>query len=674
MSILSDCKYVDISEFFGCNLILDEEDVTEPQAIDNRNCMFPESGFAPRSGFTRVWNPNKILRVMYNWIQQQYNRLIYLNSDNDVVSRDISGSIPEFTIISSVTAAGMTFVQAGFRLYMSFFDSAGVSAGNVKVWDGTFTSAVPNVDNAFQPTLQTSNLAAGSGGLGPGTWGTFTETGTGSVSAGTHFYALVPATWNGFQTKPGPENSGVFTPQSFTSTGSKQVTIVVAPSPTWPQWVNTVQIAMTTADNPSRRFLVPSTDGGGPLTVPRGASGTVTFVIDIDDVTLTGGGPTEITDTLFNLFTGALAVHAVGAYNNRTIYMFRTLGPDGLSVVASMFASEPNKPQYVIPAENILSLPELRDITNGFALGGVWFTVGPSWTYGFTDNLRTPVNWTPPRLVSIAIGSPFIRGVSANQDKGYAWVADRTGLYYFTGGTYPILPTSYEQTPAWNRINFAAPANALVVKEAPEQRLVIVKAPLDGATVATHLLVWDYTRGVTPEEVKYCGLWNLSEYPNIGDLEIVQSYPQKRKEVWISRGDTNGDVKRLKSFEAGDATSDNPAPLFDDDGVGIDWMYKLIAVSAVAEGPAQQLGIMTRLRGGGQINITAFPLDQTYSIPLPPITSDENSMTPGIRFLRLVDMQSGAAIYQFDNGAQAQAFAYVAAIRAYYQPWEMEFQ
>lgn len=673
MSILQDCEYVDITEWFGANEIADEEDITEPQCLENRNSMFSEGLTLTRSGFTQVWNPNKIIRIMYNWVQQQYNRLIYLDSDNEVVARDISGVLPEFSILTGITADGMTFVQAGYRLYMSFFDSTGFSAGNVKIWDGTFTSGTPNVDTAFQPTLQTTDLAAGTGGLGPGTWGTFSESGTGSVSAGTHFYALVPTTWNGFQTRPGPEST-VFVPQSFTSTAGKTVTVAVSAATAWPSWVNTVQLAMTTAENPNRWFLVPSTSGGGPLSVPRGSPGTATFTIDIDDVTLTGGGPTEITDTLFNLFTGSLAVHSLAAGNNRTIYVFRTPGPDGFSVVASAFASDPYKPQYVIPSLNQISLPEFRDMTAAFYLGTILFICGPSWTYAFSDNLQSPVDWAPARLVSGEIGSPFIRGVSINQAKGYAWVADHTGLYNFSGGNFPILPTSYEQTPTWDRINFGAPANALSIKEAPEQRLVMVRAPLDGATVPTHLIVWDYTRGVDPETIKFCGLWNLSEYPNLGDLEIVQSYPRKYKEVWISRGDAPGDVKRLKSIEVGDATTDDPSPLYDDDGVGIDWMYKLLAVSVVADGPAQQMGIMLRERGEGQINITAFPLDQTYSIQMPPITSDENSMAPGIRFLRLVDMQSGAAIYQFDNGAQPGAFAIIAAVRAYYKPWEMEYQ
>lgn len=658
MSILQDCEYTDITSFSGPNLLLDEEDVQEPQALSARNVEYLEGQVRiPRRGFAQVWNPNKILRFLYNWVQQQYNRLIYLNSDNDVVSRDLSNG-NETTLLGSIAAAGMTCVQAGSRLYMSFFDSTGLGSSNTRVWDGTEFMGIPNVEDAFHQTLQLSDLSGGA------SWGTFTEPGPGTVTAGDHLFMLVPTTWNGFQAPPGPPNS----PRLFSASGGKSIQLEVFPATTWPLWVNTIQVAMTTVENHSRWFLVP-----GAIFFPlRGTSTHAVFQIDLDDVTLTGGGPTEITDTLFNLYTTQTAAHALVAYGNRTVYLTRTLGLDFVSLIGTILISEPYQPQYIIPANNILNLPEFRDVVTGFALGGVLYICGPSWTYAFTDNLRIPVQWAPPRRVSGQIGSPFIRGVSANESKGYAWVCDHTGLYCFDGAVFTSVPMSYQQTPDWSRINFNASANALRVLESSDDRLVMVRVPLDGATASTHLMVWDYTNGVTPEAVKYCGLWNISAYGNIGDIEIIQAFTTRIKQLWISRGDANGDVKRLKSIEAGDATADNPSGLYDDDGQGIDGAYKLLAVSQAANGPCQQIGAAFRIRGKGKINLTAHSFDQQRATPLAPIESDENSLAPGQRHLRVLDEQSEAISYEVDNGAAPNTFAWWAALRSYFVPWMAE--
>lgn len=668
MPIFDDAESTTYSEFFGAYPILDEEDIKEPAGIDNQNTMFTEGGCVTRNGFGPAFNPNVAIRVLYNWVQQAYNRILYLTGTT-LVSHDLAGIITDFNILTGVSASGMTFLQAAYRIYMAFFDALGNSTGNVKVWDGMFTSGVPNIDDAFHATIQTTDLAAGSGGVGPGTWGTFSESGVGSVNTGTHFFALIPVTRNGFQTQPGPVNAGLFTPQSFTSTGGKTVTITVTPSTVWPSVFSTIQIAMTTAQNPNRWFLVPSVNGGGPLSIASGIP--ITFTVNIDDVTLTAE-TTEITNTLFNLFTGSLAVHFLVSYNNRNCYGARILAPDGLSSAFAFFVSDPYQPQYIIPSLNVLNLPEFRDGVTGFVLGGEVFVAGPSWTYAWRDNLNSPVYWPAPRLVSGEKGSPFIRGVSVNQASGYAWVADHSGLYCFTGANYSDVPASYFQRPIWDRINFAADANALSIEEVIDLRLVVVMAPLDGATHATHLLVWDCTEGRVPGKIKFCGLWNIQQFTNIGAIELVQAYPAKIKELWISRQDAAGKVLRLKSTEAGDATDISPTALYDDDGSGINSYYKALTVCVAEEGPAQQLGISIRERGNGQINLTAYSFDNDTSIPMAPIQASENSLAPGKRFYRTVDMQSEVAMYKWDNGAVPGSFFNVSVVKSFYTPWMSE--
>lgn len=658
MSFTDDCEKVTMSNFYGANQIADEEDITEPSGVDNQNVIFTEGGCATRPGFGPAFNPDLAVRILYNWIQQAYNRLLYLNASNQLVSRNLATSA-EDTLLTGVSASGMTFAQAGYRVYMSFFDSTGNATGNAKVWDGMFTSGVANIDDVFAPPIQTSALSGGTA------WGTFSEPNPGSVDAGTHFYALVTVTRNGFQ-MVGPYNSGVFTPESFVSAGGKTVGISVSPATNWPVQFTSIQIAMTTAQNPNRWFLVPSTLGGGPF----GIAGSIpaNFEINIDDDTLTSV-TTEITNTLFNQFTGNLFVHSVLGYNNRNVYLARILAPDGLSSVTGVFVSDPYQPQSVVPATNQLSLPEFRDGVCQFVLGGELFVSGPSWTYAWRDNNNSPVFWPAPRLVSGEKGTPFIRGVTVNQPTGWAWVADHSGLYCFTGNNFTAVPASYLQRPTWDRINFAADANALSLEEDVNHRLIVVRAPLDGATFATHLIVWDYTEGVVPGKIKYCGLWPIAQFPNLGDIEIVQASPTKIKELWVSREDGAGKVLRLKSIEAGDATDSAPGPLYDDDGNGIDSYYKALTVNTAAEGPSQQVGLSLRVRGLGQLNLTAYSFDNDQAVPMAPILSSEMSLTPGQRFYRLVDMQSEIAMYKWNNGGAAGAFFNVAAITSYFTPW-----
>jgi hypothetical protein len=681
-SLLDDCEQQVTTNFFGPNQIVDEEDLSEPAAISSRNTGFNEGMVqVPRKGFDEVWNPAAKITTLYNWIQQQYNRLIYLNrTAGTVVSRDLATST-NTTVVASAAVA-VAFAQAGYRLYMAFFNATAGGVSQAKVWDGTLTTGVPNIEAVFQRPLNTSDLT------GSGNWGTFTEPLAGTVTAGEHFFALVITTWNGYQTAPGPLDSGstLLIPESFTSAGSKNLQLVINPATVWPSWVNTVQLAMTPVANPDRWFLVPQ----AVATVARGTNFTVTYTVDLDDATLVGEA-TEITNTLFDLYHqatsggGPTSPHFICGYGTRTVYLTRFVGPDGLSLIGTILISDPAKPQYIILGENDLNLPEGRDCLTAFVLGNTLYVCGPSWTYAISDNKQTPTNWGEWRLIDGAIGSPFIKGVQANPTAGYAWVADHNGLFYFTGSTFrnvggAAVPASYEQTPDWNRINFAAAQDTLEVIDDSRNRIVMVKCALDGATVATHILAWDYTNGTQIGQIKYCGPWCIGSYSTavsaptygVGALAVVQNQTTKIKEVWIARGDAAGNVKRQKSIEAGDATTTDPSALYDDDNLGIDGAYNFLAVSQAQNGVQQQVGAHVRLRGMGQVNITARSLDQLNPIELAPISASDNSMTPGRRWLRTMNKQSECCSYEFDNGATVGAFFYLAVIQAYFKPWLRE--
>lgn len=674
MSILNDSDFVDYTNFDGPNLIQDEEDVTQPQGLYCRNSEYVEGQVRTRRGFAQAWNPAAIILSMYNWVQQATNRLVYLTSAGAVISRDLATGV-NTTITTVLSTVVLSCAQQGYRLFMTFANANGYGVQLAKVWDGTLTAGVPNVETVFPRPPYYFEFTGGVN------WATFTEPSAGFVTAGAHLYALAFTTWSGGETPPAPHDPAIpehLASKSFTSAGNKIVRLSFSPATTWAPNLYSVQVMMTTVDNHDRWFLVPSFNGGGPAIIPRGTNTTITLDINIDDVALTGGGPTEVTNTLFNLLIGQPPngyevdpYHIIG-YNNRMVYLWRQFGFDGVSLDATILVSDPYKPQWIILAYNQLTLPELRDATTMFALGATLYVLGQSWIFAFSDNGQIPVQWAPPRQVSGDVGSIFIKGVTTNPSKGRAWICDHAGLFAFIGSVLPEVPASYEQTPDWDRINFSAPQNALNVKEYPDYRLVVVKAPLDGATYATHLLVWDYTNGFTPGKIKYCGLWNLADYPGIGDIEIVQNYATKIKELWISRGDSAGDVRRQKSIQAGDATDANPKPLYNDQTLGIDWAYKMLPLARAADGVQQIVGFKIRERGEGQINVTANSFDEQRTTTLAPITAVENSLAPGQRFLRLMDEQSEVISLQLDNGAVAGAYAYWAAVRTYFLHWMTE--
>src|SRR5580698_4089867 len=99
MSWLNDLEaaktVTDATDFWGPNQIADEEDITPPLGISCQNVEYSESisMVKTRRGFKQAWNPAKIITTMYNWLQEQYNRIMYLSiTDHAVFSRDLLAS------------------------------------------------------------------------------------------------------------------------------------------------------------------------------------------------------------------------------------------------------------------------------------------------------------------------------------------------------------------------------------------------------------------------------------------------------------------------------------------------------------------------------------------------------------------------------------------------------
>jgi hypothetical protein len=658
------------TDFSGPNTLLDEEDIQAPECLAGKNIEFLPGQVRTRRGFAQAFNPTLQISSFFNWVQQKYNRLIYFHSGTTVMSRDLIAGGADKTVISGLTARGMVAVQAGYRVFMAFFSkdaSTGFPTGaaQARVWDGTETGGVPNVEALYPRPFKSTEVSF-----------TLTEPGAGEVSKGLHYFGILVYSYGGGITPPGPANStnlsfSYLNAPSFTASGSKNLNLKLTVTGTWPAWAASVQVIMTPVSNPNRWFAVP----GAVAALPRGGTADVNILFDVSDTTLTSSSDLDVVNAgYFSLLTqdasnnGPFSPHCLIGYNQRLVAMFQDLGPDGIASVTALAISNIYQPHWITRAKHILYLPEFRQGTTGFTLANILFICGPSWTYAFTDNTQEPVLWSQPRMVSATIGTPFTRGVLANPTRGWAWIADSSGLYYFEGGKFPEIPASYEQEGDWKSINFAAPPEALVIAEDTNRRLIMVMAPVGtGQLVANKILVWDYTTGKAPGKIKYCGMWDIMAGAYLlGHIGEVYSPTTGQKEIWISRASTNGKVLRQMHAPVDAATVDSAA-LYNDDSVGIDSSYTFGPMWGVSEGPDDHVAINIRARGQGTANLTAYSLG--LSEPQTIVPTITLSTSPVQRFQRWMNKQSEALSIKIDNGATAGAFFVLSAIKVWRSKW-----
>ncbi len=653
MNFLEGTQSLEITKFKGPILLGDVVD--GPYCLQARNVEFVDDGVQTRRGFGLAWNPATAIYSAYNWLQSSFNRLLYLTSAGVVVSRDLVTIASSVNVISGLTAAlGMTNAAAGFRIYMSFFKEQSTNPGNpamaypVKIWDGTLNTGVPNVETAFSPTMQAADVTIASA-----------EPGAGFVTAGVHYAGFLILTWNGGTPPPAPYDSGVYTPTPLTATGGQSMQISLTPTTTWPSYVQSVQLVMTTVDNPSRFYILPQS-----VAVIRGSATPAVLDFNIDDVALQlyeeiipGTSNDYFSNFQNNGGGGPYNAIKILAYGSRMVYIYEAAGPDGFTHVTTIGISNPAQPQFVTAAQGVLNLPEFRQCNTGFVLGDVLYLLGPSWTYAFSDNGLAPTQWSQPRLVSGAIGTPFVNGVLSNPSRGYAWVADRSGLYFFTGSSFPIRPVSYFQAPDWQRINWLASVDSMEIVDDTENRLVFVKCALDSATTANYWLVWDYTNGPTPEAIKYCGPWSVADF-SPGAIANVLNPATNSNEIWIARR-TAGNVLRLQDWDE--------SPLGEDyDGVGIDDLYTFGYFPGVPTEVMDHYGGDFRIRGSGEASLTAYSLDAQNPVAMPVIPLD---LTPSRRFFRAVTKQDEGASVAVTSGGVAGSYFILTALKWFWRPF-----
>jgi hypothetical protein len=646
MSLLLDWQQSGTSDFLGEHTSeADAPDVLSPHALVCRNVQFGDGQVGTRFGFTPAFNPNEAIIAAYNWNSALGNLLVYVNASAQVKIFNITAG----TTTSAITTlagspTGATFAEGGSRLYVTGFNASGATGeGKVVTYQGGAFVA----DDLFPAPM---NYAAPDP----------TEPSTGVVTAGTKYLAFVVEHRSGALSRLSPvDGSDDFTPVEFTCTGGRNLQWAL--NTTWPASAAYVHAVMTTAKNAFMFYFVPDASAS----VTGGATSTVTFTINVSDEELaaTGKDASIYIDALTQTVAGASPFNlrnlvTIGKRMGYITTVADTLG----NLEGALYPSDQEDYEAITADQHVVQLPGRRVIITACEIGGATYIFGPHYTYMTRDNSDLPVTWVPPFLVDGRRGTLAPRGVELAASKDYAWVADEGGLYYFQGA-FGDLPISYHNSTVWKTINWNY-AHTVQVKDHPNEHKVVVLAPLGSATAPSHMLVWDYQYGKTPDAVRFT-LDSISGYA-VGALEVVENTLSgaatanaKKQELWLFPSSA---AAAWRQKTAADTTP------YTDNGGTIASQYRTAYQPSMEESRglmSQHHGAHLRVVGSGSLIVKMGGLDNSNQVTL---TALALSTAPGE-----MEYLAGHALaefvwYDFTNSGSGSWFS-LSYMNHYYSPW-----
>ena len=466
------------------------------------------SVIAPATGF---------VTGIFNWIDPfGVNHVVY--RDGSVIRNYVQGGATS-SILSSI---GDTYrpsqADLDVWLYACGYDTTGAGTFQARIFDGA------NTDKAFAPPVVL--LAA-----------TAVDGGAGQCTQGTHLIGVVYQNRTGYSGVP--STAVMSTPISVTLNGGlRKINVTVSipalmdggTNPTGAQ--ATMFLIVTPANNPNNWFFLPGPVGDSTSVeqqpVPFNAPATLSFVFDLSDFDLEASADSALPQFLLlgqaADGTGPFNPNFVVAYGQRMCY----------GVGTAIYISDINNPQQVSVANNQLVMPNQRYIAMAFPLPGGTdlFLTGDRWTARVTDNSDVPATWSQPVKISDAQGAPFHNCVCFKTAGGYAWVVTEGGPYMMNG-TYAAKPITYLSANSWARVNWKA-AYAIEIADDVANLKLYIAVPLDGATMCTHVFVFDYQNGTNFDEVEFSiDFYNQQFFANIGSIGVVKEAATDQTNLWI---------------------------------------------------------------------------------------------------------------------------------------------
>lgn len=675
--LLDSCNKRDRRVFPGEQQALEDGDPVQMAQLA-RNVRFgPGDLVATRHGTVEVFTPGSTaspgpgtIDHMVNWIAGIYSVLIYLKNKTSLISRSLT-VVPDLEVLLQGSLAGVdSFVGAdqGSQFYWTNIATDGSAVGSGYVWDTRVTGITPNVESLFQRAALASEitLSSGTNTLDPG---------ESYPTAGVHNIAIVITTANGYETGISPIDpaSGLIVPLILTASGANGYTITITPTGVWPAWCKSAAILMTTKDNLARYFFVQ----GVTTPIASGFAAPITMRVNRSDADLASSANSRDADYLQTLIQSgpgggpALSIRWLAASDDRMAY--GATYTDSFGVPRSVvYVSDPNKAQVMNANDNAVYPAGGALNVTGRWVGSALFMFSENSTSFRRDNGDKPALWPPIEKVDDQIGTRFVHGVATNPTRSRAWVAHQSGLYLLTS-RYADQPISYVQgAEDWKSINWGAATGALKVVDWADEHLVIVAAPLNGAPVPTHLLVWNYIKGLAWNQVRY-SKWNISTagggYFNIGGVAVVLDPDTGKPELYMGRAQTAGKVMRCVRGPIDTV----PGGIYSDDvgdgtGAGIDAKY--IAPSDLTPEPRDVQAISFQARGDNDV----YPIIRMMSgsegtdVPLRALAITLNPNTLYTRYAP-DDTRSAAIAIGLTNGAQPGAYFILSMIRE----WSTQF-
>lgn len=243
------------------------------------------------------------------------------------------------------------------------------------------------------------------------------------------------------------------------------------------------------------------------------------------------------------------------------------------------------------------------------------------------DGTNEPAAWKVNE-VSRKVGTPSVNGVAVGED--WAVIADRTGLYFTSGGKPEKI--SQEIQPIWDRINWNA-GQTLWVQVDVQNKRIYVGVPLDGATTPNKILMMDYRGIERPDEIASAGPIHTSYS---GKLLVLEK--SRKWSPWTIQAASGAMVLRFDGSEklfVGNSTANGKiyqltdTQLGADDGVAIPSYYTTYYHYTHDLEQAFQIGSHNKLftylaqfvEGSGNMLVSYVPPGGTAytiaSVPLP---------------------------------------------------------
>lgn len=561
------------------------------RGLSARNVMYVPGLVQTREGFGVKYASAKTWG-MCHWFNEAINRLLILDDTQNIQNRDVIGGTITQLYFAPSNARGLYIAEAGDRLFFgTFTETPGQSNDRLMVWDPVSGA----LDAAF----------GGTSSLAP----SYAEIGAGNLSSGGHIAGYIVETRSGFLGKANPQNGvGQYVGFPLNPTGANKLwRATLGPFNVPVDWVK-IHPVITTGQNIYKHFFT-----GDPIPVVGGAVGA-TYQWDLNESDASLEENARSADMHLDLYAQNTAGVVPFAPTWLVSYGDRLVMFDGNA--KQIFVSERFDYQTITQADHRLELPGNRLPITGGQLRGTFYVLGRNYTYAYEDNNGLPSTWRSPREVSSAIGTPAPYGIEWRTQGDYWWVASQVGLFLFNGG-YTDKPISYYQEDWWGRINWAQ-AHRIKVRDWTERNMVLVAVPLNSATECSHILIWSYARGLSPEQVDF-SIWDISNERTFGTIELFID-ESKLPKLLIGPSAASSNI----------LVNQGLGSLGTDEGVFIPSSYETGYLDARNIGGRKrvQIGALEMMAAGlGTMRRTLYGIDRVKSLQLADLVL--TSTTPG---------------------------------------------